>query len=288
MKTKEKKLKSLKKTDNEEKVVLEDFIKEAQLIQYKDKIKEKYKQDKNGFISKEESLKIIQKYSSSKKYEIIEFLSESDNDSVIEMQQEKSLKDNAIDFANNLFNYANRNFAFIKVNDEIYFKAKDIAEFLEYADTKQAIYKNVSESEKITLEKIINFKGVHQTPLKGNEKNSIYITEGGLCELVFASGKEEAKLFRKFIVKEVIPSLIHKDSYNLTIKVNLDTSSFESVYDMINNPLIYDKVRVVYIAVIDIFESGFLCKFGISNHILFNFKIKILSNLILKKIDFII
>jgi hypothetical protein len=102
-------------------------------------------------------------------------------------------------------------------------------------------------------------------PPSWNEKNSIYITEAELCELVFASGKEEAKLFRKFIVKEVIPSLIHKGSYNLTIKVNLDTSFFESVYD---------KVRVVYIAVIDIFESGFLYEFGISNYIFLSLKSK--------------
>jgi prophage antirepressor-like protein len=266
-KTKQKKLKSLKKTDNEEKVVLDDFIKEAQLIQYKDDIKKYYKSSKEGFISKEESLQIIKKYSSSKKEEIVEILSESDNDSAIELQQKKSLKGKVIDFANNLFNYANRNFAFIKIDDEIYFKAKDIAEFLDYADTNDAIKKHVRDKYKFTLENLEKIRPGVLPGLTWNEKNTIYMSEPGIYNLIMKSKKPEAEAFQDFLLEKLLPTLRKTGSYNLTIKVNFDTSFFESVYDMINNPLIYDKVKVVYIAVIGIFESGFLCKFGISRRV---------------------
>jgi hypothetical protein len=100
---KPKKLKSLQKVNDKEEVQLNDFIIESQLVKYKDKIITEFKADKLGFISKDDSLKILEKYSSSKTNEIVEILSESDNDSVgvIELKPKKTFKKDAIDFANN-------------------------------------------------------------------------------------------------------------------------------------------------------------------------------------------
>jgi prophage antirepressor-like protein len=109
------------------------------------------------------------------------------------LQQKKSLKDNAIDLANELFNYANKKFAFLKVNEEeIYFKAKDIAEFLEYTNTNQAIMLHISEEEKITLEKLSKIRGLENRPLNWNDKNSIFISEFGLYELILSSKKKRS------------------------------------------------------------------------------------------------
>jgi prophage antirepressor-like protein len=268
---KPKKLKSLKKVNDKEEVQLNDFIIESQLIKYKDKITTEFKADKFGFISKDDSLKILEKYSSSKTNEIVEILSESDNESIIELKPKKNLKKNAIDFANNLFHYGNKNFSFIKTDDEIYFKGKDIAEFLEYNDTKQAIHKNISEDEKITLEKIIeenysNFKGVCQTPLKGNEKNTIYITEAGLYELILSSKKEEAKAFKKFITKELLPYLRKTGTYNLNNTVNTDISFIKSFYDD-NDISDFLDTNVVYLIAIGIYNGGILIKYGKSSRI---------------------
>jgi hypothetical protein len=68
------KLKSLMKVnDKEEEVQLNDFIIESQLVKYKDKIITEFKADKLGFISKNDSLKILEKYSSSKLIKLRKF-----------------------------------------------------------------------------------------------------------------------------------------------------------------------------------------------------------------------
>ena len=74
-----KKLKSLKKVNDKEEVQLNEFIIESQLVKYKDKIINEFQADKLGFISKNDSLKILEKYSSSKTNEIVDILSELNN-----------------------------------------------------------------------------------------------------------------------------------------------------------------------------------------------------------------
>jgi prophage antirepressor-like protein len=143
-------------------------------------------------------------------------------ESIIEVNQEKTLKEKFIDFSKNLFSYAGKKFSYVIVDEQIYFKGKDIAEYLGYVDTKQTLQKHVDESERIPLEKIINLGGVKMTPPIWNEKNAIYITEPGLYELILCSKKEEAKVFKKFVVKELLPSLRKTGSYNLSNKISFE------------------------------------------------------------------
>jgi len=44
-------------------------------------------------------------------------------------------------------------------------------------------------------------------PLDTNEKNAIFINEPGLYSLIFRSGKQEAKAFKKWVCSEVLPSI---------------------------------------------------------------------------------
>ena len=53
-----------------------------------------------------------------------------------------------------------------------WFKGKDIATLLDYADTKQAIAKNVSEDDRKKMEELM---GVSQTPIGYRERTAIYI-----------------------------------------------------------------------------------------------------------------
>lgn len=78
---------------------------------------------------------------------------------------QNNVPDEVVDFCKNLFDFAGKKFAFVKVNDEIYFKGKEIAEFLEYVDTKKAISKNVNEKDKKKLQELW---GDHQSPLTYN------------------------------------------------------------------------------------------------------------------------
>lgn len=100
-------------------------------------------------------------------------------------------------------------------NDEIYFKGKDIAKILGYVDTKQAIRKNVDDDDKC---KLAEFQGgVSQTPLNNQTKNTIMINESGLYSLILRSKLKSAKEFKKWVTKDVLPSLRKTGRYDIPI-----------------------------------------------------------------------
>ena len=53
------------------------------------------------------------------------------------------------------FSFNNKAIACIVVNGDPWFKGKDIATLLDYADTKKAIAKNVSEDDRKTMEDLM-------------------------------------------------------------------------------------------------------------------------------------
>jgi prophage antirepressor-like protein len=104
----------------------------------------------------------------------------------------------------------------ITVNGAIYFKAKDVATALDYANTKQAIIKNVDEEDKAILEDLlVSSRGLSERPLDHNEKQSIYINESGLYSLILKSKKAEAKVFKRWVTSEVLPSIRKTGEYKL-------------------------------------------------------------------------
>ena len=91
---------------------------------------------------------------------------------------------------------------FINDSNEIFFRAKDVANYLSYGNTTQAINIHVDDDDKFKLEELW---GLYYSSLTCNENNSIYITESGLYSLIIRSNKDEAKLFKKWITSEVLP-----------------------------------------------------------------------------------
>ena len=108
-----------------------------------------------------------------------------------------------------IFKYNNNEIILIFIDElNFYTKAKEAAEALCYTD--QAIRVNVSNEDKKTLEEILKLNPVCGTgfeKLQGNEKNSIYISEEGLYDLIFGSSKKEAKAFKKFVTHTILPSI---------------------------------------------------------------------------------
>lgn len=124
------------------------------------------------------------------------------------------MMENAIDIFNNNIIFRNKNICIILDNkNNPWFKGKDIAEILEYKDTKNAIKKHVDEEDK---SKYGNFlKGGKTSPFRGDEKNAIFINESGLYSLILKSKKEEAKRFKKWVTKEVLPEIRKTGEYRL-------------------------------------------------------------------------
>jgi prophage antirepressor-like protein len=68
------------------------------------------------------------------------------------------LEEGAIDFGNSMFSYLKAKFSFIKDGDILYVKGKDVAEYLEYVNTTQAISKHVDDEYKKTFGEIMENK----------------------------------------------------------------------------------------------------------------------------------
>ena len=76
------------------------------------------------------------------------------------------------------FNFNNNAITCIIVNDNPWFKAREVATILGYANTKQAIIKNVDNDNKQTYEQLLEtmqVAGLSESPLGHNARTAIYI-----------------------------------------------------------------------------------------------------------------
>jgi prophage antirepressor-like protein len=95
---------------------------------------------------------------------------------------------------------------------EPWFIAKDVADFLGYKNTMKAIRDHVNEIDKISVRE---FKKTKQNFLGTLElhPDTILINESGMYSLMFSSKKEEAKKFKLWVTKDVIPSIRKTGEY---------------------------------------------------------------------------
>lgn len=100
----------------------------------------------------------------------------------------------------------------LTIDNEPWFVGKDVAEALEYADTKQAIRTNVSEEDKKHLPKS-EFRGCESTTSKINNNGAIVINESGLYSLIISSKLPSAKRFKHWVTSEVLPTIRKTGGY---------------------------------------------------------------------------
>lgn len=147
--------------------------------------------------------------------ELVEENDKSDDEHVQETQSEEEIieehktNDQLINFKDNTFTFNQIKVRYIKDdNGNYWFSGKDVAEILEYSDTKKAIADNINEKYKKKLSDLIDISNRDsQIPLKGNEKASIYISEPGLYQLILKSKKEEAIQFQDKVFEEILPAI---------------------------------------------------------------------------------
>ena len=135
-----------------------------------------------------------------------------------------------------IFNYENKNITTIKIDDEIYFKAKDVALCLGYKNSKDAIITHVDLDDKITYDKLRDRE--IRPPLIENkiDKQTIFINESGLYSLILSSKLPTAKAFKRWITHNVIPSIRKTGKY----EINQDENDYKKIqkiklgYDFLN------------------------------------------------------
>ena len=152
-----------------------------------------------------------------------------------------------------IYKHNNTSFELINygTNKEPYFKAKDIADFLQYKNTNQAIKDHVWNSDKFTTENC-----PRDLIPQNNKFNTIYINESGLYQLIFSSKLEMAKHFKQWIFNDVLPSIRKTGQYafnNHTIKPLL-TFSIMNEYDL--HKLVVNFCKVQYPHILLIVQSG--------------------------------
>ncbi len=160
-------------------------------------------------------------------------------------------KTNVLD---NLLSYEDNIVSYLVVDDEIWLKGTDVAKILGYVDLDQSLRKHVDEDDKENFSSLSRrIDGIQL----GDHHKSIYINESGLYSLIIRSNKPEAKKFKRWITKEVLPSIRKFGTYSL----NTSFKSFKPSYE-ISDLKKLDKQNVLYIGYVGIHNNEQIFKFG--------------------------
>lgn len=106
-----------------------------------------------------------------------------------------------------IFNFNENKLRTVLVDNEPYFVGKDVAELLGYSNTRKAISDHVDEEDKID--------GVTIRDSIGRKQMPTFINESGVYSLVFGSKLPQAKEFKRWVTKEVLPTLRKTGSYQM-------------------------------------------------------------------------
>lgn len=107
---------------------------------------------------------------------------------------------------NELKIFENSEFGKIQVierNGEPWFIGKEVAEILGHANPQRAIRVHVDDED----------KGVNEMVTPGGRQQVIIINESGLYSLVLSSKLEKAKAFKRWVTREVIPTIRKHGGY---------------------------------------------------------------------------
>ena len=101
---------------------------------------------------------------------------------------------------------------YVMVDGEPWFRGKEVAKLLGYANTTQAILSNVEGDDRKKLKEIVNLS--HRLT-DYHFGISVFVNESGLYSLILRSQKEEAKAFQQWVTKDVIPSIRKTGSHSV-------------------------------------------------------------------------
>ena len=125
-----------------------------------------------------------------------------------------------------VFHYEENKISVIKCNDEIWFRGKSVAQSLGYLKPLKALHTLVDKEDK---RKLSDLEGVPQNGVQlrlGVTQNGVhlslqsgclFINESGLYSLILRSKLESAKVFKRWVTKDVLPSIRKTGRYDYCI-----------------------------------------------------------------------
>ena len=115
-----------------------------------------------------------------------------------------------------VFKYEENEISVIKCRDDIWFKGRDVARSLGYERTRNAILRHVEDEDKTTLEDLKRGAPFQGLPEYG-QAGTTFINEPGLYSLIFGSKLESSKAFKRWVTKDVLPSIRKTGRYDYCI-----------------------------------------------------------------------
>lgn len=116
-----------------------------------------------------------------------------------------------------LFNFNGSNIRTLLIEDKPYFVGKDVAEVLGYSKPTDALTKHVDEDDSLKW-------GI--TDNLGRSQQTKIINESGMYSLVLSSKLPQAKEFKRWVTKEVLPAIRKHGAYATETKLE----------EMLNDP----------------------------------------------------
>lgn len=126
------------------------------------------------------------------------------------------------------FSFENKPIRNIMKDGEPWFVATDIADILEYRDAHNMV-RMLDDDE----------RGYSKVSTAGGEQEVTIINESGLYSCIFRSQKPEAKVFRKWITSEVIPSIRKTGAYGIRDYANSPTAILKETLKSISTMRTY-------------------------------------------------
>ena len=115
-----------------------------------------------------------------------------------------------------VFHYEENEITVIKCREDIWFRGEDIAKALGYSIPRKAIREHVDPEDRLSLD-CLTKGGLKRTPLKNEQKSAIFVNESGLYSLILQSKLESAKVFKRWVTKDVLPSIRKTGRYDYCI-----------------------------------------------------------------------
>jgi prophage antirepressor-like protein len=100
----------------------------------------------------------------------------------------------------------------MQVNGAPWVRGNDVAVALGYAIPRKAIRDHVDQEDRQTLDDLMEEDSFRI--LEHNEGSRVYINESGLYSLIMKSKMVHAKLFKRWVTSEVLPSIRQTGQYN--------------------------------------------------------------------------
>lgn len=127
--------------------------------------------------------------------------------SVFTPSDEAKAANNVFSMIDHIEQYGSEEIKTYMLDDKMWFRAKDVAIILGYKDPKKSVSKCVDSEDRVDLQKLIGGTLSPPANLTLNELNTIYINEPGLYSLITSCQLEAGKLFKRWVIKELLPKI---------------------------------------------------------------------------------